>query len=144
MGSIIDNDRYKQVLAMHLPKPIKSDEDCDRWADLLEAIAKSASPTPEQEALVELMNILMVEYRRSRNPELPVSDPLATLKALMQANNVRPVDLSRLLGVSRSAASQILHGKRGISKAAALKLADRFCVPVSLFLAARSTSPDGH
>lgn len=135
MGSTLNLDRYKKVVAQHLPRPIASDEDYAHWADILEAIDRSPGSTPEQRALSELMQIAMLEYRRSRNPEVYAANPLGTLKTLMETNNISQVELSRLLGVSRAAASQIVNGKRGISKATALKLAKRFALPVSAFLA---------
>jgi HTH-type transcriptional regulator / antitoxin HigA len=59
--------------------------------------------------------------------------PLDALKYLMAENGMKAIDLGRLLG-SRSLASQILNGKRGLSKMHVLILAERFNVEPGLFL----------
>jgi HTH-type transcriptional regulator/antitoxin HigA len=51
----------------------------------------------------------------------------------MDQNNLRPIDLIDVFG-SRAAASQVLNGKREISKAHARRLADRFRLPTDLFI----------
>jgi len=51
----------------------------------------------------------------------------------MAENGMKAIDLGRLLD-SRSVASQILHGKRGLSKTHIRILAERFNVEPGLFL----------
>jgi HTH-type transcriptional regulator/antitoxin HigA len=54
------------------------------------------------------------------------------LAHLLQEKGLRPADLADTLPKSR--VSEILNGKRGISKSQAKQLAERFHVPVELFL----------
>jgi HTH-type transcriptional regulator/antitoxin HigA len=58
--------------------------------------------------------------------------PLDALKYLMGENGMKPIDLGRLLG-NRSVASQILNGKRGLSKTHIAVLSERFRVDAGLF-----------
>ena len=51
----------------------------------------------------------------------------------MEVRNLRQRDLIPIFGAI-SVASDVLNGKRGISKTHARKLADFFHVPVSLFI----------
>lgn len=134
MGLSLNTERYLQVLQKHMPRPIESDEDYDYWATVLESIDMSPNSTAEEKALARLMTPAMVEYDQIHNPELYTSDPLGSLKFLMESNGMIQADLSRLLGVSRTTASQICAGTRGISKASALKLAERFALPLSVFV----------
>jgi HTH-type transcriptional regulator/antitoxin HigA len=67
--------------------------------------------------------------------ELTDASPVEILKYLMKENEMQPAELGRLLG-SKGLASDILHGKRQMSKATILKLAARFNVEPSLFLPA--------
>lgn len=59
--------------------------------------------------------------------------PIANLKALMEANQMKTIDLGNLLG-NRGLASLILNGKRELSKAHIRMLANRFKVSAELFL----------
>ena len=53
------------------------------------------------------MKSALVDYDRKQNPELYESDPLGSLKFLMEASDMSQADLGRLLRVSRTTASQI-------------------------------------
>ena len=134
MGLTLNTERYLELLQKHMPRPIESDEDYDYWAGILESIDFSPDSTAEERALAELMKSAMVDYDQKQNPELYESDPLGSLKFLMDANGMSQADLGRLLEVSRTTASQICGGTRGISKANALKLAERFGLPVGVFV----------
>jgi HTH-type transcriptional regulator / antitoxin HigA len=51
----------------------------------------------------------------------------------MEANNLKQTDLLEVFG-SSGIASEVINGKREISKAHAKKLGERFNIPSSLFL----------
>ena len=51
----------------------------------------------------------------------------------MASNNMNTTDLGYVLG-TRGLASEVLNGKRGLSKALMMKLARRFAVAPALFL----------
>jgi HTH-type transcriptional regulator/antitoxin HigA len=63
-------------------------------------------------------------------PELP---PHETVKHLMQQRGLKQADLVPVLG-SRAPVSDLVNGKRGISKAQAKALAKYFGVAIELFL----------
>jgi len=67
------------------------------------------------------------------NLEIAGAGPLETLSFLMNENGMKSSDLGELLG-SKGLASDILHGKRQMSKKVILRLAARFNVEPSLFL----------
>jgi HTH-type transcriptional regulator/antitoxin HigA len=60
-------------------------------------------------------------------------EPVEALKYLMEESGMTTADLGRLLGNS-SVASQILHGKRALSKSHIAALAKRFHVEAGLFI----------
>ena len=64
--------------------------------------------------------------------ELGRMKPLQALKFLMRENGMKAIDLGKLLG-NRSLASQILNGKRGLSKTHIRILCNRFKVEPGLF-----------
>ncbi len=90
------------------------------------------APSPEQEELAELLAILIEKYEDRHYPLDDLSTPRERLLALMEERGSSQSEISRVLG-SRSQASDILSGRRSISKTQAKKLADHFRTPVDVF-----------
>ena len=125
--------RYGKLLARTLPRVIETDEEFDRMAALLEQLDFAGRRlTPEEEVLTELLSRLIEDYDDRQHP-LPKLAPHKLLRHLMEQRHLRQRDLIPLLGAS-SVVSDVVHGKRSISKAQAKKLAAYFRVPVGLFL----------
>jgi HTH-type transcriptional regulator/antitoxin HigA len=85
----------------------------------------------EEERLLEMLGMLIEEYEGRMYP-LPKTEPHKMLGYLLQEKGLKPSDLCAILPKSR--VSEILSGKRGISKAQAKQLAERLHVPIELFL----------
>jgi HTH-type transcriptional regulator/antitoxin HigA len=81
--------------------------------------------------LLELLGMLLEEYEDRHHP-LPKAEPHKMLAYLLEEKGMKPSDLWTILPKSR--VSEILSGKRGISKAQAKKLAALFHVSADLFL----------
>ena len=86
----------------------------------------------EEEQLAEMLTILIEDFEAKRYP-LPPAPPHEALRALMEERGLRHRDIWPVLG-TKGLASEILNGKRSISKAQAKKLATFFRVPVELFI----------
>jgi HTH-type transcriptional regulator / antitoxin HigA len=125
---------YGRLLAKIQPHPIKDEAEYDRLVAeggrLMERGEKKLSP--EETSLLELVAILIEEYDRKHYP-LPASPPHETLAFLMEQRHLEPHDLWPVLR-SKSRVSEILSGKRAVSKAQAKKLADFFRVSADLFI----------
>lgn len=78
------------------------------------------------------MTLLVRQFEESRYP-LGHAEPLEALRVLMEDRDIRQRDLIPAFG-SSSVVSDVLNGKRAISKAHARKLAEYFHVPASLFI----------
>lgn len=132
---VLDEKKYGRLLGKHRPRIIQTDEEFDRVAaepEALDAIEESQELDAEQRALQALLAHLCTEYE-DRTVQPPSSTPLDVLKFLMEQNGSRPVDLVDVFG-SRAVASQVLNGKREISKAHARRLAARFRLSVEAFI----------
>ena len=90
------------------------------------------SLTPEEDALLELLVDLVHDFEERRYP-LPSSPPHKMLAFLMEQRGLKPGDLWPVVG-SKSRVSEILSGKRTISKEQAKRLAAFFHVGVELFV----------
>jgi len=127
----INRLKYGKLLARTLPQVIETREEFDRLVQTMEALDRQESLTPEGHALRKLLEHLIKEY--DDKIELPYSPPYRTVLYLMERQRLRQVDLLPVFG-SRSVASEVLNGKREISKTHARKLAEFFHLPVSLFI----------
>ncbi len=88
--------------------------------------------SPEEEALAEVLTLLIEDYEDKYHP-LPDVSPNESLKALMEDRGLKHKDIWPVLG-NKGTASEVLNGRRSISKAQAKRLAAFFHVPVELFL----------
>ena len=92
---------------------------------------ESNSP-PEESALLETMAILIQAYD-DRNYALPPAPPCEMLAYLMETSGRTTKDLLPVFG-TRGRVSEVLNGKRAISKEQAKKLALLFKVSAALFI----------
>lgn len=128
----IDAATYGRLCAKALPKVIADDEEFDRMVAQMEALSFKEDPTPEEDALVELLAKLIEDYDSTHYP-LPDIPPRAMIEFLMDQRGLKQSDLLPVFG-SRGIASEVLSGKREPSKAHIRKLAAFFNVSAELFL----------
>ena len=132
---VLDEKKYGRLLGKHRPRIIQSDDEFDRLAadlESLDAIEEGRELDAEERELQALLAHLCSEYE-DRSVAPPASTPLEVLKFLMEQNELRPVDMTEVFG-SRSVTSQVLSGRREISKEHARRLADRFRLSVEAFI----------
>ncbi len=82
--------------------------------------------TPEEEALAELLTLLVEDYEEKHYP-LPRVSPGESLRALMEERGLKHKDIWPVIG-NKGAATEVLNGRRSISKAQAKRLAEFFRV----------------
>lgn len=125
---------YGKLLAKIQPHAIKDEDEYDRVVAEVGRLMERGenSLSGEESSLLEILSILIEEYDREHYP-LPPSQPHRMLKFLMKQRGLEPHDLWPVLG-SKSRVSEILSGKRAISKAQAKKLARFFHVSVDLLI----------
>jgi HTH-type transcriptional regulator/antitoxin HigA len=129
--AVIDEVSYGELLAKALPKVIETEAENERMIVELEALDSLPKMTPEQKSLAELMTVLIEQFEKRY--EFGSASPLDALKSLMEDRGLRQRDLISVFG-SSSVASDVVLGKRAISKTHARRLAEYFDLPVSLFV----------
>ncbi len=128
-----DATLYRRLLAKAMPVPVESEEDNERMLATVEKLMeKGEDISTEEEALLRLLSTLIEDFeeRHYRPEDAP---PLEVLKHLMDARDLKQSDLWELFG-SKGIASEVVNGKRGISKTHAKRLAGFFHVPADLFI----------
>ena len=122
---------YAELLAKSLPRPIRTDTERARFAETLLALDDREDLSPEEEALAEVLTLLIEDYEEKNHP-LPRVSPNESLNALMEERGLKHRDIWPVLG-NKGAATEVLSGRRSISKTQAKRLAEFFHVPIDLF-----------
>lgn len=129
----INPRRYAKLLAQTLPVVIETEAENERMlAKVEKLIDKGEKLNAEEQALLRLMTHLIQDFE-DRNYRLNASTPRGILLELMEARCVKPSELWGVLG-SKGTTSEVISGKRGISKAQARALAQFFNVSPELFI----------
>ena len=123
---------YGQLLAKFLPKPMRTERELEAATALLLELDERADLSPEEEALSEVLTVLIQDFEDRHYP-LPLVPPHESLQALMEDRGLKHKDIWPVLG-NKGAATEILSGRRAISKAQAKRLAGFFRVPIDLFI----------
>ena len=130
-----DAKKYGELLATTLPAVIETDAEHDRVLAVIDTLMSKDDDAISlaEERLLNLLADIVEQYERRIYPPLEPSTPHESLNFLMQENGLRQKDLLDVFG-SGGIASEVINGKRAISKAQAKKLAERFSVSVELFV----------
>ena len=128
----IQDSVYAKLLTKSLPRPIHNDAELERTTGILLDLEERDYLSPEEVALAEVLTLLIEDYEEKHHP-LPRVSPNDSLNALMQERGLRHKDIWPILG-NKGATTEILSGRRSISKAHALRLAEFFHVTVDLFI----------
>jgi len=128
----INPTRYGKLCAEVIPKIIETDHEFDRLVEKMEALDRKKNPTPEEEALSGLLMKLIQDYDDTHYP-IPDRTPHEIIRHLMEHRGLKQADLVPLIG-SRSQVSDMVTGKRSVSKAQARKLGEFFKVSPALFI----------
>jgi HTH-type transcriptional regulator / antitoxin HigA len=128
----LNGKTYGQLLGRALPHIIRNKKEYERLTNELMRLDEQEDASPEERELAELLTLLINDYEERRYP-IQKASPRETLQHLMEARSLSQKDLWKVFG-SKGITSEVFHGKRGISKAQAEKLADFFHVGVELFI----------
>ncbi len=123
---------YAKLLAKSLPRPIRTEAEHTRLTKMLLDLDEREDLSPEEEALAEVLTLLIDDYELKYHP-LPRVSPNVSLVALMEERGLKHKDIWPVLG-NKGSATEILSGRRSISKAQAKRLAEFFRVPIDLFI----------
>lgn len=133
VASSVNPLKYGRLLSKTLPTIIKTEEENDRAIMIVEELlAKGDKLTPEENALLELLGKLIADFEEEFYQPREAS-PQEVLLELMNARGLKQKDLTEVLG-SKSRVSEIISGKREISKSQAKAMANFFNVSPELFI----------
>ena len=129
----IDPVCYRKLLSRTMPVVFETEEENTRMLTTVEKLMKKGENlSAEEETLLKLLALLVQEFEQ-KYYQSPEAKPLEVLHHLMEARGIKRNQLWEVFG-SKSIASEVLNGKRGIGKTHAPALADYFHVPANLFV----------
>ena len=130
----LDRKKYARLANRIVVKAIESEGEYDHMVTAVEALMDKGDEhlSTEESALLETLAILIQAYDDGNHalPDVPAHEMLAYL---MQTSAKTTQDLLPVFG-TRGRMSEVLNGKRSVSKAQAKHLASVFKVSAELFI----------
>jgi HTH-type transcriptional regulator/antitoxin HigA len=132
--TVINQPAYSALLLEERPHVIRTAADNARALLRIDELMRQDDLSPAEAEILDLLTVL-VERFEEQHYATERATPIDIVRELMAANGVSQSELATLLG-SKGLASEMLSGKRAISKGQARKLSERFHVPAAVFLGA--------
>lgn len=126
--------KYGELLAQTLPSVIETEEENEHFLEIVNRLMSKGEGnlSPEEEKLFCLLVRLIEEFEEEAYP-MGNSTPRDMLLFLMEQQDLKQTDLLEVFG-SKGIVSEVVNGKRAISKTHAKRLAEKFKVSAELFI----------
>jgi len=123
-----------EMIERGAPRVIRNDDELEEYTEALFRLTALESPSPAELDAIDLLTLLVERYEREHYA-IPVADPAAVVRVLIEKQGLTQRDLIPQFG-SESAVSMFLSGQRKLTVGQIRKLAARFQLPADVFLAA--------
>jgi HTH-type transcriptional regulator/antitoxin HigA len=122
---------YGALLSETRPEVIKAEQQNQAFIAKLEELTAKPEVTPAEQKLIELLTFLIEEFEKKHYP-VPEAGPLDIIRHLMEVHQLRQKDLVDVFG-TESIVSDVLNGKRDLTKEHIRRLSTRFGVSPAVF-----------
>jgi HTH-type transcriptional regulator / antitoxin HigA len=133
MTSTFNATAYIDLLSKTIPSVIETESEYQRLLAITESLHFNKNRTLEEQKIYKLL-VTLIEIYESQQHSIPASTPQEILQHIMESSGLRQTDIAEIIGASSGVVSQIVNGKRAISKAQAKVLGQQFKVSPSLFI----------
>lgn len=135
MTSVYDQNIYGDLLLEVSPGPIKTEEENSKFLAIIDRLMSKGENelSPEEDRLLEMLAVLVEDFEEKTYKIGEWSNPQVALQELMREHELKQIDMLDIFG-SQGVVSQVLNGKREISKVQARKLSERFRLPIDIFI----------
>ena len=113
------------------PKIIKTEEEYEAMMSRVETLMDAQPGSPEEDEL-ELLSMLVEKYEEEHYP-IDLPDPIEAITFYMDQNGLTKADMVQYLG-HISKVSEVLNGKRPLSKAMIRNLVEGLGIPADILL----------
>lgn len=129
----VDAD-YLALVRQFPIRAIRNEQEHASAGAVIDRLVGREDLTPGQRDYLEALVRFMRDYEQARHADgLSRLAPAQVIRHLMAENDMSTTDLGKILG-SRGLASEVLNGKRSLSKRLIAKLAAHFNLDPTLFL----------
>jgi HTH-type transcriptional regulator/antitoxin HigA len=135
-GRMSTATEYRQLLTKYAPRPIRSQRAYEQAIAQLEKLMVP-HPNAARSLLIEVLATLIEKYE-SRQYPTPEVAPAPMLRKLLATKGVKPAEVAKKTGIPTATLSNVLAGRRGISKQNAFKLGEYFGLSPIVFLSGQS------
>jgi HTH-type transcriptional regulator/antitoxin HigA len=122
---------YGLLLRQTRPEVVRDEEQNAEYVRRLEKLTAKKRVTAGERKLIELLTLLVEDFE-SKHYVVPEAGPLDIVRHLMEAHGLRQKDLADVFG-TESIVSDVLNGKRNLTKEHIRKLSKRFNVSPAVF-----------
>ena len=127
------SNTYPDLLVRYVPRVIRSEREHKQALGKIDKLMAIARPNKAQQGVLDLLVETVERYEEQTLPT-PELSPQELLAHLIEVREITQSELARAASICRSSISDMLAGRRQISKANALKLSDYFGVDAGLFI----------
>ena len=133
LSRVLEKKTYSELLAAIQPRVINTEDENEFFLTVIERLIDFGEDlTPEQGRLLDLL-VALVEDFEEQHYQLKQAKPHEILGELMKERNLKQKDLIGIFK-SKGIASEVINGKRSISKAQAKELGQFFNVSPAVFI----------
>jgi HTH-type transcriptional regulator/antitoxin HigA len=132
MGSMVATFDYPALVSRVEPKVIHDEKLNQKFTALLEGLDSRWDELSAAEKELHELLVLLIEDFESRAYKIRGATPIEVITELMEANGLRQKDLVGIFETA-SVASEVLGGKRELTKEHIRRLSARFHVSPALF-----------
>ncbi len=131
---LFNRRKYASLLSRALPVVITTETEYDQTISEINRLLRKgeAGLSPEEDRLLDLLSTLAENWEEAHHP-IPESPGYRILQHYMEVRGLRQTDLQPILG-SRGVTSEIVNGKRSITKDQAKQLGTLFGVSPAVFI----------
>jgi HTH-type transcriptional regulator / antitoxin HigA len=131
MSTLSISPEYSALLRKVSPKVIRTEKENEAYTEILYELDRRSGLTAAEKELAALLTLLIEDFEE-KHYGLPKASPVAVLQFLMDQHGLMQKDLVDVFG-TRSIVSEVLNGKREMSKDHIRRLSRRFDVSPELF-----------
>lgn len=135
MNTNFDPRAYANLLVEYMPGVIETEKENEKALEFVGRLMKKGEGnlSPEEDRLLNLLVTLIEDFEEKTYSIKETSDPAVALRELMAEHDLKQIEILDIFG-SQGVVSQVLNGKREISKSQAKKLSERFHLPLEIFI----------
>lgn len=122
---MIYNTQLQTTSMIKKIKIIRTKKQYYDYCNLLESLVNSNKKKDRDD--IELLTLLIKKWDEENLPKID-NDPIKLIKALMEVNSLKSIDLANILEVNKSTVSRILNYHKGLSKKSIRVLAEHFAI----------------